>query len=78
MSRQSDIARFGRFVRRLRRERDLSQEALAHHAGLHPNTITTLETGAENVQLRTAFAVARGFGMTPGELFVAFDQFAAK
>lgn len=71
----TEVERFGRFVRKVRRDRDLSQEALAHRAGLHPNTLTTLETGAENVQLRTALAIARGFDMTPGELFAAFDRF---
>lgn len=66
------IAELGRAVRAIRRDRDLSQEALAERAGLHPNQIGRLERGT-NVQIGTLLAVVDGLGVGLAELGRVYD-----
>jgi transcriptional regulator with XRE-family HTH domain len=68
----TDIAQLGRAVRTIRRERDLSQEALANRAGLHPNQVGRLERGT-NVQVGTLLAVADGLDVGLAELGRVYD-----
>jgi transcriptional regulator with XRE-family HTH domain len=44
--------RFGRAIRRRRRELDLSQEELAERAELHRNYVSGIETGTRNPSLK--------------------------
>ena len=44
--------RFGKAIRRRRRELDLSQEELAERAELHRNYISGIETGTRNPSLK--------------------------
>ena len=68
----TDVAKLGRAVRAIRRERDLSQEALAERAGLHPNQVGRLERGT-NVQVGTLLAVVDGLGVGLAELGRVYD-----
>ncbi|HEX4806168.1 MAG TPA: helix-turn-helix transcriptional regulator [Conexibacter sp.] len=68
----TNVAALGRAVRMLRRERDLSQEALAARARLHPNQVGRLERGT-NVQVATLLAVVEGLGIGLAELGRAYD-----
>jgi transcriptional regulator with XRE-family HTH domain len=66
--------RFGRVLRRLRRERDLSQEALAAQARLAPQHVSELERGRKEPRLSTLVQLADAFGMPSAELLARFDQ----
>ncbi len=50
-------------VRQLRTERGLSQEELAHRAGVHLTWIGRLESGATNPSWGTTKLLARGLGV---------------
>ena len=63
-----ELLPLGREVRRLRKERGLSQEALADAAGLHTNYVGGIERGEHNVGIKALFALARGLGVSPAEL----------
>ncbi|HMJ02307.1 MAG TPA: helix-turn-helix transcriptional regulator [Conexibacter sp.] len=65
---------FGRVLRRIRRERDLSQEALARAAGLAPNHVSELERAKRDPRLTTLVQLADALGMPVGELLAAFDR----
>jgi transcriptional regulator with XRE-family HTH domain len=73
MAAPRNVAKLGRAVRAVRRDLDLSQEALAARAGLHPNQVGRLERGT-NVQLTTLLAVVDGLGVGLADLGRAYDE----
>lgn len=60
---------FGNRVRALRNERDLSQEDLAHLAGLDRSYMGGVERGQRNVSLDNIHRIADALGLSPRELF---------
>lgn len=59
---------FGRRLRRLRKERDLSQEQLAHLAKLDRTYVSSCEAGRRNVSLRTIVRFATALDVDPAAL----------
>jgi transcriptional regulator with XRE-family HTH domain len=59
---------FGRRIRELRDEHDLSQDALADKTDIHPTAIGRMERGAREPRLTTIIRLADGLGVTPGDL----------
>ncbi len=60
--------RLARNLRRLRRERALSQEACADLAGIHRTYLSDIERGARNPTITVVDSIARCLGITIGEL----------
>ncbi|MGN6189236.1 MAG: helix-turn-helix transcriptional regulator [Conexibacter sp.] len=58
----------GREIRRLRRERDLSQEELGRRAGVHPNYIGRIERGAQDMRVTTLLSIVTGLDATLAEV----------
>lgn len=70
MPRNADIkARFGRRLRELRLERNLSQEGLAFRAGLHRTYVSSAERGERNVALVNIDKLARALSVDVCDLF---------
>jgi transcriptional regulator with XRE-family HTH domain len=65
--------RFGKAVRRRRREMDLSQEQLAEHAGLHRTYISNLERGELNPSLETIERITNALDISIPELFINYS-----
>lgn len=61
--------RVGANVRRLRKAKGLSQEALAHEAGMSMRYLAGLERGEENPSLLFLVKLAEALGVAPGHLF---------
>jgi transcriptional regulator with XRE-family HTH domain len=59
----------GEEVRERRKQRNLSQEALAHQAGVHPNVVGRLERGSYNTTVLTLVAIAVKLNTSVLELF---------
>jgi DNA-binding XRE family transcriptional regulator len=80
MSRHAPEVRLslGRALRRIRRERDLSQEALADRAGLSTNYVSEIERALKDASFATVVHLADALGMTLPELMRAFDQERAR
>lgn len=62
--------RFGEVVRTERKRQKLTQEELAHRAGISPVFMSDIERGVENVTLETISKLAKGFGVRIGDLLV--------
>jgi len=61
-------AAFGERVREVRLERDMTQEALAEAAGLHPTFVSNVERGYRVPTLVTVLRLAMGLGVEPDKL----------
>lgn len=55
-------------IRKLRNEREWSQEELADRANLHRTYISHLENGKRQISVETLCKIAKGFGITSSEL----------
>jgi transcriptional regulator with XRE-family HTH domain len=60
--------RLAKNMRLLRRERKLSQEALAHEADLHRTYVSDLERCARNPSISAIDKLARALGVSCGQL----------
>jgi transcriptional regulator with XRE-family HTH domain len=60
--------RFAANMRRLRLERELSQEALGYRAELHRTEVSLLERGLREPRLSTIVRVAHALKVSAGEL----------
>lgn len=69
---------FGLVLRRVRRERDLSQEALAITAGLARNHVSELERARREPGLATIVQLADALGVSVAELMGRFDEERAR
>lgn len=67
--RRQRTTQFGRQLRRLREDAGLSQEQLAHAAGLHRALIGFVERGEREVGISTVWPLARALHVQPGRLF---------
>jgi len=65
---------FGRTLRKARRDRDLSQEALADEAGLSAKHVGEIERANKDPRLTTILKLATAMDMRSGELFGEFDE----
>ena len=68
MSEQLPSQRLTALIRTLRKERGLSQDALAERAGLHRNSISMIERGESQPTVDTLFRLADGLGISAVEL----------
>ncbi|MBD2001419.1 helix-turn-helix transcriptional regulator [Leptolyngbya sp. FACHB-541] len=70
---QSDIKRrFGKAVRRRRRELDISQEELAERAELHRTYISGIERGERNTSLENIEKIAKALEISIAALFTDY------
>lgn len=63
------LATVGETIRRLRKERGLTQEELAERADCHPNYVGGVERGERNVALLNILFFARALEVRPERLF---------
>lgn len=71
---EGDLQRIvGRNIRRLRRERGLSQEELADEIGVHRTFMGGIERGERNLTLQTFERLAQRLGVDPVSLLTEPD-----
>jgi transcriptional regulator with XRE-family HTH domain len=66
----------GRAIRRLRKERDLSQEELGHLAEIHPTWISHIESGRTNPAWGTVRRIAAVFDVKLSEIVLLTERLA--
>jgi len=67
------IKTFGDHLRKVRKEKRLSQEELAHKAGLTLSQVGRIERGVINTSISTVYTLAEALEIKPKELF-SFDM----
>lgn len=65
---QAIASAFGRRLREVRSAKDMTQEALAEAAGLHPTFVSNVERGYRVPTVPTLMRLAAGLGVQPSEL----------
>jgi transcriptional regulator with XRE-family HTH domain len=78
MAKKKAFVEFGNEVRRRRLALNLTLEELAERAGLTSNYIGTIENGHRDPSLSTIQLIARGLGVSPGELFGTLPDLSPK
>lgn len=66
---KEQLVAFGRRVRRLRRDRDYSQDGLAAMAGIHRNHLGAIERGTKQAGLLVIIRLARALDVPVSQLF---------
>lgn len=69
MGDEADLQAIGRELRKHRKARGLSQEALADMAGLHTNHVGMIERGERNPTALVLIALARALGVSAADFF---------
>ena len=64
-----ELKNFGNNLRRIRKEKELSMEALANLAEIELSLVFRIETGKINPKLITILTIAKALGISPKELF---------
>ena len=64
---------FGIVLRELRKQRGLSQETLAHDAGMERNYISLLELGRNSASVKMIFRLAPALGITASEFMALVE-----
>lgn len=64
----AELVALGRRVFELREAASMTQEALAHAAGLHWTYIGQVERGERNLTYKNVLKLARGLGVEPAKL----------
>ena len=71
---RSILRSLGEEVRERRKQRNLSQEALALQAGIHPNVVGRIERGIYNPSVIILYAIAVKLNTSVLELFAGADK----
>jgi transcriptional regulator with XRE-family HTH domain len=76
MARPADpqLAYLARTLRRARRDKELSQEALAHRAGTHANHVSAIERATKDFRATTLMRLIEALELTPEELFSRYGR----
>lgn len=69
MPRTSIQSRVSRNIQRIRREKDLSQEEVAHRADIHQTYLSGVETGKRNPSILVVERIAKALGVDVSEIF---------
>lgn len=67
------LKQFGEQVRQLRKQKDISQEELAHRADLHRTYIGMIERAEKNITLLNIEKIANGLEISVRDLFNRID-----
>ncbi|HEX2630559.1 MAG TPA: helix-turn-helix transcriptional regulator [Chitinophagaceae bacterium] len=66
---RADIEAFGKRLRDLREQKEMSQLDLEVESGINRTEISRIETGKKNIELITLFKLAGALKVSPAEFF---------
>lgn len=63
------LKKFGKEIKKLRIDKDISQEELSYKADLHVTLLSRIENGKANTTLETTYKLAKALGVEINEFF---------
>jgi len=66
--------KFGKAIRQVRSDRQISQEVFADMCGMHRSYMSDVELGKRNVSLENIEKIAIAFNMSVSQLFSLVDK----
>ena len=69
-----DYRAMGLLIRKLRKERGLSQDVLSGLAGIGRSHLAMIETGNKNASVETLWNIAAAMDMSISELFAQYES----
>ena len=78
MTRDETLKTLGRRIAELRREKGLTQEALAEAMGVSRNHVADIELGTRNTGVWSLLLICKALAVTPAELFEDFTPGALR
>ena len=75
---QRILAALAKRMKELRKKQGFSQEAFAHHAGLHRVAVGWIEQGRRVPSLKTLIKISHGLGISVSELLKGVDKSVTK
>lgn len=66
---KKDLQKFGKRLKSLRLDKELTQLELAEILDMSPNFIGMIERGERNTTVENVFKIARALGIKPSNLF---------
>lgn len=75
---QFDNATVGKVIRKLRREKGMTQELLSGFAGIARSHLSMIENGSKHPNFETIWRIAEAMKMTPSELVFEIEQHIKK
>lgn len=69
MPRMSVQSRVSKNIQRIRREKELSQEDVAHRANIHQTYLSGVETGKRNPSILVVERIAKALSVDVSEIF---------
>jgi len=71
---ESVLIEFGRAIRQIRNDKQISQEEFADMCGMHRSYMSDVELGKRNISLENIEKIANALGMTIAEMFQVVDN----
>ncbi|PKM40550.1 MAG: XRE family transcriptional regulator [Firmicutes bacterium HGW-Firmicutes-9] len=71
---ESILIKFGKAIRQIRNDKQISQEEFADMCGMHRSYMSDVELGKRNVSLENIEKIANAFGLTISQLFHVVEQ----
>lgn len=68
----------GETIRRLRKERDLSQDVLSGLAGIARSHLSMIEGGTKQANFETLCKIAQGLNIKPSELVAEIERYSQR
>jgi len=68
------ILNFAEKLKKLRKDKGITQEELSFRSGLHKNYLSDVERGTRNISLKAIEKLANGLEVSPVEFFNDYTQ----
>ena len=69
-----DYQQMGRLIRRIRKEKGISQEVLSGFAGIGRSHLAMIETGSKDASVGTLWRIAAALDMPLSKLFERYEN----